>query len=112
MFQFLNGLGRSRVRHYLSFQTFPLIIREILLGRREIVEGRVGATLWEQRGLVELEQILLHQPSHQVASIRLLAGPCMPLESVWIDQLKERLEVLLLAVVGSGGQKEEVARNC
>ena len=182
MLQFVNGLGRSRVCHYLSFQTFPLIIREIflvpllnikpwldlftecglsttrlnlfetlleillppsdrlvnrlrtrsksplqgdhseaddgpplaltgpleslhaihlpahvvrhgrveiVLGRREIVQGRIGATLWEQRGLVELEKILLHQPSHQVAGIRLLAIAGTPLKPVWIDELKE-----------------------
>src|SRR5207249_1119415 len=84
---------------------------EVILGRREIVEGRVGAALWEQRGLVELEQILLHKPTHQVASIRFLAGPRMPLKPVRIDQLKEGLEVLLLAIVGSGGEKQEVARD-
>ena len=61
---------------------------------------------------VELEQVLLDHPPHQVGDIRrvdAVAEP--PLEAVAIQQGHEELEILFLAVVRRGRHQQEMPRE-
>ena len=83
---------------------------EFGFGVGEGVIDRVGDPLREQRRAVELEQLLLDQPAHQVGGIgHVDAVAELALETVAVEQGHEELEVRLLAVVRRGGQQQEVA---
>ena len=86
------------------------VLVEPRLRVRELVRHGVGDALGEQRRAVELEQVLLDHPAHQVRDVRDVDAVAeAALEAVAIEQGHEELEVLFLAVVRRGGHQQEVA---
>ena len=84
-----------------------LVQRGLDVGER-VVDG-VGLALREQRRAVELDQLLLHHPAHQVGGIDLVDAVAeLAVEAVGVEQREEELEVLLLAVVRRGGHQQQV----
>ena len=82
------------------------------LGRRELVGDRVRPSHREERGAVELEELLLHHPPHQVGGVGAVdRGPEATFEPVPVEQRHEELEVVLLAVVGRRRHEQEVPRE-
>lgn len=76
---------------------------------RQPVGHGVGETLRKQRRPVELDQPLFDHAAHEVRDVHLVhALPEAPLEPVAVQQGQEQLKVLLLAVVGSGREEDEV----
>ncbi|MNZ54650.1 hypothetical protein D3C78_725570 [compost metagenome] len=76
----------------------------------QLVVGGVGATLWEQRCAIELEQFLFDHAAHHVGDIdfvRALAE--LAVEAVTVQQRQPDLEVFFLAVVRGSGHQQEVA---
>ncbi len=85
---------------------------EMRLGVGKFVGHRVGDALREKRRAVELEQVLLHHPTHQVGDVgRVDAVAEAALETVAIEQRHEELEVLLLAVVRRRRHQQEMPRE-
>src|SRR5262249_14898767 len=82
---------------------------ELRLGIGKPVRHGVGSALREKRLAVELEQVFLHHPAHQVRDFHLVnAVTEAPLETVAIEQRQKQLEILLLAVVRSSGHQEKM----
>ena len=82
---------------------------EVGFGVGQVVADGVGMPLGEQRRAVELEQLLLDQPAHQVGGIDGVDAVAeLALEAVAVEQRHEKLEVLLLAVVRRGRHQQEV----
>ena len=82
---------------------------KLRLGVRQLVGNGVGHPLGEERGGIELQQLLLDHPAHQVGHVGgmdAIAEP--PLEPIAVEERHEKLEVLLLAVVGRRGHQQEV----
>ena len=85
---------------------------ELRLGVGKLVRHGIGDALREKRRAVELEQVLLHHPAHQVGNIHLVdAVAKAALETVAVEQRHEELEILFLAVMGGCGHQEEVPRQ-
>ena len=79
----------------------------------EVVGHDVGVAGREERRPVELDELLLHEPAHELAGSEARRGGVAGLalvarEPVGVEQAHEELEVLLLAVVGGRGEEEEV----
>jgi len=68
--------------------------------------------LRKERSTVELEQVLLHHPAHQIGNFDLVHPVAeLALEPVAIEQREKELEVLFLAIVRRGGHQEEMTRE-
>ena len=101
----LQGLGPVEL---LADVVGDLLV-EVGFGVGELVVDGVGDPLREERRAVELEQLLLDQPAHQVGGVGDVDAVAeLALEAVAVEQGHEQLEVLLLAVVRRGGQQQEV----
>jgi hypothetical protein len=73
---------------------------------REFVGDRVSDALWEERAAVELEQVLLDHPPHQVGDLDLVDAVAKPpLEPVRVE---EREEEQSSSAVGRRRQQQEV----
>jgi hypothetical protein len=78
-------------------------------GVGELVGHGVGDALGEERRAVELEQVFLHHPAHQVGDVGgMHAIAIAPLEAVAVQQRHEQLEVRFLAVVRRRRHQQEV----
>ena len=85
---------------------------ELRLGVGELVGHGVGDALGEERRGVELEQVLLDHPAHQVRDVRRVDAVAeAALEAVAVEQRHEELEVLFLAVVRRRRHQQEVPRQ-
>ena len=85
---------------------------ELRLGVGELVGDRVGDALREERRGVELQQVLLDHPAHQVRDIRRVNAVAeAALEAIAVEQRHEELEVLFLAVVRRRRHQQEVPRQ-
>ena len=82
------------------------------LGRGEVVVDGISTTFREQRCAIEFEQLLFHEPPHYVRNVDALVGRTgRTFKTVWVHQREKQLEILVFAIVGRGGQKQEVAGN-
>ena len=81
-------------------------------GVGELVADGVCPPLGEQRRSVELEQLLLHQPAHQVGGIDGVHAVARPaFETVAIEQRHEKLEVLRFAVMRRRRHEQQMPRE-
>jgi hypothetical protein len=72
----------------------------------------VGEPFREKGRSVELHQVFLDHAPHEVGDVHLVDPvPEAPLEAVPVQQRQEKLEVLLLPVVGGGREQQEVPRQ-
>src|SRR5690606_24251466 len=92
------------------------VVRDALIEARL----RLGKLIWhgvcdalgEERCAVELEQVLLHHPAHQVRNVDLMHSVAeTALETIAVEQGEEELEVLLLAVVRRRRHQQEVTSH-
>ncbi len=109
-------------------RTSPLLVHDqvslvhllLHVPRDLLVEGRLGVgegvvdsfcnPFGEEGCPIELQEILLHHPAHQVRDIHLVGPvPEFPVEPVCVQQGEEELEVLLLPVMRRRRHQEEVA---
>ena len=106
---FLVALQFLRQIELLADIIGHLFIELLFLRGKRVGDGR-SFPLGEQRGSIEFQQIFLDETPHHVTDI---AGRLdvigMAGESVLVNQSHELLERGFVAVVGSGGQKEEMA---
>ena len=79
------------------------------LGVRELVVDGVRLAFGEERRAVELDELLLHHPSHEIGRIDLVDAVAeLAVEAVGVEQREEELEVLFLAVVRRRGHEQQV----
>ena len=80
------------------------------LRRRQPVRNRMGDALGKQRPAVELQEIFLEHAPHQIGGIGAMHAVAKPpCKAVAVEQGHKKLEVFLLAVVGSRRHQQEVA---
>jgi len=75
----------------------------------ERVVDRVGQALGEERRPIELEELFLDQPAHQVGGVDVVDATAEPaFEAVPVQQRHEELEVLRLATVRCRAHEQEM----
>jgi len=106
-----EGVGLAHLRLHVVCD--GVVERCLKLGE-SVVYG-VGLALWKERGVVELNQLLLHHAAHEVGGVDLVGGILVsvaPVEAVRVEQGEEELEVLGFAVVRRGRHQEQVTGVC
>ena len=92
------------------------VLVELLLCRKQRVGRGLGNAIGKEWRPVELDEVFLHHPSHEVRDIRARCVGVRSLrvvsrKSVVIDQAHPELEVLVFAVVRCGRHQQEVPRD-
>src|SRR5262249_37768847 len=78
----------------------------------EPVWDRIRNSFRKERRAVELEEVLLHHPSHEVGNVRLMNAVAeFPLEPIAVEQRHEQLKVLFFPVMRRRGHQQEVTRQ-
>ena len=101
----LNSVGLA---HFVTHVVGHLLV-QVSFGTAQLVGNGVCPPLGKQGPAIEREQVFFHHATHEALGVRPVNTlPILALESVSVQQRHERLEVLLLPRVWSGGHEQKV----
>lgn len=108
-----NGSAARLIQRVGTIELLTDIVRHVVIelcfeiGKR--VGRRVRPAFRKEAGSFEREKVFLDHPPHKVAHVgRMFPVAELSLEPVAVEKRKEQVKVLRLAIVGRGGEEQEV----